>query len=191
MTTASRRLPRLEPLTEPFSPETEAALAGTMPPGVPPIALFRVVARSPRVMARLKGGNLLDRGALALRQREILILRTTARCRAEHEWGVHVRFFAAKAGFSDEQVTDTANADTDPALWSEDEMLLIALADSLHDAVQVGDALWVRLRAAFDDAILIEAVAVCGFYRMISGFVNAFQVPNEAGAPLFPEPVAA
>lgn len=191
MTTASRRAPRLAPLAEPFSPETEAALAGTMPPGVSPIALFRVVARSPRVMAKLKGGNLLDRGALSLRQREILILRTTGLCRAEHEWGVHVRFFAARAGFSDMQVADTAMPRFDPALWTVEEGLLLRLANGLHESVQVDDTLWDALNAAFDDAVLIEAVAVCGYYRMIAGFVNAFHVPNEPGAALFPRPVAA
>ena len=44
------------------------------------------------------GGGLLDKGHLTLRQREIVIDRVTARCGSEYEWGVHVAFFAKRAG---------------------------------------------------------------------------------------------
>lgn len=64
-----------------------------MPPDVPPLALFRTVARNGRVFGRLMAGGLLDKGSLFLREREILIDRTSALCGAEYEWGVHVAFF--------------------------------------------------------------------------------------------------
>ena len=52
-------------------------------------------------IARLGPVHYLSRRcALSLRHRELLILRTTARCGAEYEWGVHVQVFAAKAGLS-------------------------------------------------------------------------------------------
>jgi uncharacterized membrane protein YfcA len=36
------------------------------------------------------------RAALSLRHRELVIDRTTARCGAEYEWGIHIAVYAAK-----------------------------------------------------------------------------------------------
>jgi len=58
-------------------------------------------------------GGLLDKGPLSLRQREIVIDRTTARLGCAYEWGVHVAFFADKAGFTSEQVAATVTEDRD------------------------------------------------------------------------------
>jgi hypothetical protein len=54
-----------------------------------------VLARRPDRAAGVAGWGryyLSRRCALSLRHRELLILRTTALCGAEYEWGVHVRF---------------------------------------------------------------------------------------------------
>src|SRR3546814_20337830 len=91
---------RLEPLSSPFDPAAAEVLA-QMPPD---LALFRTVAHNPRVLSRWRGGGLLDKGSVSLRQREIVILRTTARLGAEYEWGVHVAHFAGKAGFTADEV---------------------------------------------------------------------------------------
>jgi alkylhydroperoxidase family enzyme len=69
-----------------------------MPPGMAPLRLFRTIAHNPRVLEKIRASNLLDRGSLDRRDREIVILRTTARCGCEYEWGVHVAFFSAKVG---------------------------------------------------------------------------------------------
>ena len=75
-----------------------------MPPGAPPLALFTTLARDARLFERLRGGALLDKGHLTLRQREVVIDRVTALSGSEYEWGVHVAFFGKKAGL------DAANA---------------------------------------------------------------------------------
>src|SRR3546814_9785408 len=72
---------RLEPLSPPFDPAAAEVLA-QMPAD---LALFRTVAHNPRVLSRWRGGGLLDKGSVSLRQREIVILRTTARLGAEYE----------------------------------------------------------------------------------------------------------
>ncbi|NQW53949.1 MAG: carboxymuconolactone decarboxylase family protein, partial [Rhodospirillales bacterium] len=69
-------MPRIAPAEEPHPTEIATALARTMPPGVPPLLLFRTMARNPRVFGRMFAGGLLDRGALSLRQREVVIART-------------------------------------------------------------------------------------------------------------------
>src|ERR1051325_4907547 len=89
-----RSMTRLPPREPPHDPTTIEDLVKLMPPGVPPLRLFLTLAHNPRVLHRVPKGGLLDPGSLALRAREIVILRTCALCRSEYEWGVHVRFFA-------------------------------------------------------------------------------------------------
>ena len=76
---------RMSPAEEPFEPAISDALARIMPEGVEPLVLFRTLARSPRVFAKVFAGGLLDKGPLCLREREIIIDRTTARP-THHRW---------------------------------------------------------------------------------------------------------
>jgi hypothetical protein len=46
--------------------------------GAPPLVLFRLMAGHPRGSEKFRGGSLLDRGPLSLREREIVIDRTCA-----------------------------------------------------------------------------------------------------------------
>ena len=74
-----------------------------MPPGVPPIALFRTFARNLPMTEAMPGWGSYELGrdlSLSMRDREIVIDRTCARCGCEYEWGVHVAFFAERAGLT-------------------------------------------------------------------------------------------
>lgn len=179
-------MPRIAPLNPPYDPAIQAAFDQVMPPGVPPLKLFRSMARNPRVLQRMMAGGLLDRGSIGLRERELLILRTTARCGAEYEWGVHVAAFNGKAGFSPEQLADSCRPRPDPALWNEPEQALLALADSLHGTAQVDDALWARLGEHYSEEQLIECLMLVGLYHAVSFVVNGLRVEHEAHAPRFP-----
>ena len=137
---------RIAPLDPPYDPELAEELARFMPPGVPPLRLFRTLAHNPRVLRKFRLGSLLDRGSIERRDREIVILRTCARCRSEYEWGVHVAVFAARCGLTEAEVAASLRPGTDDALWSPRDRLLVRLADELHDFASVSDALWLELR---------------------------------------------
>lgn len=172
---------RLAPLTQPYPADAAAELA-QMPAD---IALFRTVAHNPRVLSRWRGGGLLDKGSISLRQREILILRTTAQLKAEYEWGVHVRFFAAKAKFSAAEIHATVHGDA--AAWiAAEEAVLVEIADVLTETGTVDDALWQRASEYYKADQLIEIIALIGFYHLVSFTVNATGVALEPGAPRFP-----
>lgn len=177
---------RIAPLEPPYPAPVQAALDRIMPAGVPPLALFRTLARNERVFLRLMAGGLLDRGSITLREREIVIDRTCARCGCEYEWGVHVAFFAERVGLTTEQVT--AIADGDPAALPERERLLVRLVDALHDEARVDDVLWAALRGHFGEEQLVELVAVAGFYHLISFMANALRIPLEPFGARFPRP---
>jgi len=175
--------PRLTPLDPPYPPEVDSLLE-SLRMGLPePLGLFRTLARSPRVLGRVKAGGLLDRGPVPLRLREIVILRTTARCGAEYEWGVHVAGFAQKAGFSDADVQATATLGAHAHTWSESEALAVELVDALHDTSHVDDVLYGKLAMAFTPEVLIELIALVGFYHLVSFEVNALRIARERFAP--------
>ncbi|MEQ1437858.1 carboxymuconolactone decarboxylase family protein [Fontimonas sp. SYSU GA230001] len=172
---------RLVPLDPPYTAEIQAAFDVVMR-GAPPLKLFRTVAHNPRVLQRMMAGGLLDRGSIPMRLRELMILRTTALCGAEYEWGVHVAAFAAKAGLSEAEWRATASG-ADPGSWSGPDRLVLRLAQALYDTHTVDDALWEALAAAFDPAQCIELIMLAGQYHGISFLLNALRVEHESGAP--------
>ena len=177
---------RIAPLEPPYSPPVQAALDRIMPTGVPPLALFRALAVNERVFLRVMAGGLLDRGSISLREREIVIDRTCARCGSEYEWGVHVAFFAERVGLTAAQVAATCAAEPVAGAFPARERLLIRLVDALHDQAQVDDALWAGLREHWTEPQLIELIALAGFYHLISFVTNALTIPPEPYGVRFP-----
>jgi alkylhydroperoxidase family enzyme len=167
------------PLSPPYAPEVAEDLTKLMPPGMAPLALFRAVAHNPRVLRRLRKGGLLDPGSISVRDRELVILRTTARCGAEYEWGVHVTFFARAAGLTDAEVAATVTGDHP---WAPRDAMLIAICDALHDHARLPD----DLGAELTPAQLVEVLALAGQYHMVSYLVNVAGLAPEPGAARFP-----
>jgi len=177
---------RIAPVEEPFPADVADDLAAMMPPGVPPLLLFRTLARSPRILRKIRHGNLLDRGPVERHDREVVILRTTARCGSEYEWGVHAAVFARRFGIDEAQLRATVHADWKDPFWSERDALLIRLADELHEHATLPDDLWHALRAGWSEEQLIELIVLAGFYHTISFVTNALSLAPEPNAPSFP-----
>jgi alkylhydroperoxidase family enzyme len=160
-----------------------------MPPGAPPIALFRTFARNPVMTRAMTGWGSYELGrtlSLSMRDREIVIDRTCARCACEYEWGVHVASFATRVGLTAEQVTSLTHGKADDACWvDERERLLIRACDALHDHGDIPDELWAQLRGHFGDDELMDLVLLTGWYHAISWFANALRVELEPFAPRF------
>lgn len=179
-------MPRIEPIHAPYSEEVAPLLEAMMPPGIEPLRLFRVIAKNPRILRKIERSNLLDRGSIERRDRELVILRTTARCASEYEWGVHVLFFGKRFGLTGEQIAATRTGSGGESFWSERDRALIGLVDELHAGASVSEARWEVLRRHFDEAQLVELVVLTGFYHTISFLTNAFEIELESASPRFP-----
>ena len=177
---------RIPPATAPFPPEIQAAFDKIMPPGQSPLVLFTTLARDPRLFSKFFASSLLDRGHLTLRQRELVINRTTARCKSEYEWGVHIAIFAAKARFDEVQIASFVHGGPADPCWSEDDRQLLSLCDALHEQCTIDADLWVSLRATFSEEAMLELLMLAGFYRTVSYLTNALQLPLESNAARFP-----
>jgi alkylhydroperoxidase family enzyme len=175
--------PRVAPATE-LDPEVEAAIAAVMR-GNPPLVLFTTLARDKRLFGKFFGGGLLDRGHLTLREREIVIMRTTALNGAEYEWGVHVTGYGDAAHLTREQTVSLTTGGPDDLCWTEPESTLIRLADALHLEAEVDDQLWSALRQHHSEEAVLELLLLAGFYRTTSYLVNGLRLPLEPGAARF------
>ncbi len=171
--------PRVAPVAPPFTAELQAVFDRIMPPGVPPLTLFTTLARVPRIYERFRAGSLLDRGPLSLRQREIVIDRTCARCGCAYEWGVHAAFFAERVKLTPEQLHATVHGDAADPVWSDDERLLLRAVDELHDGARLSDDLWRALSGSFTIEQIFEVIALAGFYHTVSFFANGLALSPE------------
>jgi alkylhydroperoxidase family enzyme len=180
---------RIPPLEPPYTDEVGVQLRSMMPPGVEPIALFRTFVRNPGMTEAMRpwGGYELGRElTLSLRDREVVIARTCARCGCEYEWGVHIAFFAERAGLDGAQVASlTHGTPSDPCWTVERDRLLVEAVDELHVTSDIGDDLWARLAAELTEQQLLDLLLLTGWYHAVSYAARAARVELEPGAPRF------
>lgn len=182
----SQTAPRIAPLQPPYPPGIGEQFDRIMR-GAPPLVLFRTMAGHARAWEKFRGGSLLDRGPLSLREREIVIDRTCARTGCEYEWGVHVAAFAEAAHLTGEQVRATVLGGADALCWSTAEQALIATVDALHERATLSDTEFKALSAHYEDAKILEIIQLCGFYRTVSYLANSLALPLEESAARFPK----
>jgi alkylhydroperoxidase family enzyme len=182
--------PRIAPLEPPYDPATEEHLRKWMPPGatVEPLKLFRTLLVHDSLAARMRplGAGILGHGLLDPRVRELMILRTCARCGAEYEWGVHVAAFAESVGLTKPEVAATVDAGADDPVWSDSDRAVIRLADELHDGAGVSDSDYAALERHFNATEILELVITAGWYHTIAFVINTARVQPESWARTFP-----
>jgi AhpD family alkylhydroperoxidase len=176
--------PRVAPVEDP-EPEVADLLAKTLGDdrGVP-LAIFRTMARHPRMMKRFNvlGGFFLTRGDLPARERELVVLRVARRSGCEYEWAQHV-LIGRRAGLTDAEIARVAEPDAE---WPAADAALLRAADEVLDHTDLSDATWAELAGRFTETQLVELVVLVGFYRMAAGFLNATGVQKEADLPGWP-----
>ena len=182
---------RIEPLALPLGEEHASMMKKWMPPlpGVDPLALFRVLLRNPKLSEKMRplGAFQLSReSSLTIRDRELAIDRTCARCRCEYEWGVHAALLGAAAGFDSATIAATVTGDANNPVWSDRDRCLISLVDSLHDSGTLSDELWQGILQYWTQEQALELAILCGFYHAISFVANMAGLAPEAWATRFP-----
>jgi 4-carboxymuconolactone decarboxylase len=178
---------RITPLDPPYSDETQKLFDLVMPEGMEPLSLFRVMARSERLLPRFMRSGVLDRGPVPIRDREIVIHRTTARCEAEYEWGVHVNAFGRPLELGEDVLRAIVQGDaTDPA-FNDRQASLVRMCDELHETSTLGDEAWDQLRPHFDEMQILELIYTVGMYHTVSFLVNGLGLENETFGARFME----
>lgn len=176
--------PRIAPAQPPFPDQVQAALDAVMR-GRAPLGLFTTLARDPRLFRKFFSGGLLDKGHLSLRQRELVICRTTALCGSEYEWGVHVGEFGEAAALTPAQLHSLVFGQPEDDCWTGHEKPLLRACDALHRDCSLPDPVWEALRESLSELAVMEVLMLAGFYRTVSYLTNGLRLPLEPGAGTF------
>ena len=153
--------------------------------GVPRI--FRTLVRHPKLLKRwmVFGNHILAKSTLPPRERELLILRIGWLCKAEYEFGQHVRI-GRSAGLSDEEI-ERVGAGPDAPGWSSADATLLRAVDELHSDAFISDATWQELAQRYEVQQLMDLVFTVGQYNMLAMALNSLGVQPESPVEGFPE----
>jgi 4-carboxymuconolactone decarboxylase len=125
--------------------------------------------------AKVRFGTSIER-----RLSEIAIITTGARWRAEFEWWAHARM-AVEHGVAQSAVVAIARGE-DPGFEAADERAVYAAAHEISHTGRLGQDAYAAAHRLLGDAGMVELVATCGYYTLISFLLNAFDVPLPPGA---------
>ncbi|WP_327319482.1 carboxymuconolactone decarboxylase family protein [Streptomyces sp. NBC_01235] len=115
--------------------------------------------------------QLVYRGSLPARMRELAVLRVAWRRRCRYEWAHHV-LMADRAGVTEEELEQVRQgADT----------LVNRAVDELESASSLSDETYAELAKELDERQLMEFVFVVGAYGLQAMAYNTFEVEPDAG----------
>jgi 4-carboxymuconolactone decarboxylase len=134
------------------------------------------------------GGPLASLGAalrfgssIEPRLTELAIITIAAHWRAEFEWSAHARM-AREAGVSD-AVVDAIGRGEKPLLTADDDRVIYSATREIVTTGQLAEASYAAARDLLGDTGVVELVALCGYYTLVSFVLNAFVVPLPPGVP--------
>lgn len=169
-------MPRIEPVTNP-NEEQRQSLSKTMhAPDGTPVNVFATLAHQPQLMRRVNalGGYFMAHGSIALRDRELVILRVAGTCNGTYEEGQHRWIGAEKAGLSAGEIEAAIDAEQ-PHSWSGGDAQLLVFVDEVLASGTVSDPTWLTLEP-WGDIKRTELLVLIGFYQMLAIVTNALGV---------------
>lgn len=170
---------RISPITPGTRPELAELEAGIQAERGRVSLLYQVLLNSPPLA---QGWEQLltavrNRSTLPADLREMIILRVAVLNRAPYEFEAHVPH-ALKAGMPQEKIDAlrqlTLPADT--GVFSEQELQVLALADTMTRDIEVPDSVFDPVKRHFSDQQLTDLVATVAAYNMVSRFLTAFRI---------------
>jgi alkylhydroperoxidase family enzyme len=178
---------RVPPLPESEWTEEVRAALGPRTVSGQALNIFTTLAHHPQLLKRwlVFGGHILGGSTLPPRARELVILRTGYRCKAEYEWGHHT-VIARMVGISDDEILRVTEGPR-AAGWEPFDALLLRAVDELHDDKVVSDATWAALGEHLDTKQMLDLVFTVGQYTLVSMALNTLGVQNEEGIEGFPK----
>ena len=117
--------------------------------------------------------------SLAPHLSELAILVTARIWSSGFEWAHHVPI-ALAAGISEEAVAAIGQGQR-PVLPETDMQAVFEAAVELHRDMVISDPVYQRAEASLGAQGLVDLVAICGYYTLISMTINAFEVPDGDG----------
>ena len=137
---------------------------------------FSMLLHSPPVAERMLQFVKYNRGGTVVEPRLLshAILASVRESEAKYVWAAQVG--AARRAGVPETTIDILRAKGDPGSLGEDERDIVTYTRQLQRNNRVDQALFDRLQQRHGTQWLVELTAAAGYYSMLSGIVNAFEV---------------
>ena len=144
-----------------------------------PLPTLSLIAHQPRLLGPFLGwaAALAIDGVLDPRHAEILALRVSVLAGSEFEWREHSGY-GRLAGLTDADF-DRIEIGPSASEWNDAERALLQAADELDAQHTITPATYAVLAATFSPAQIVEAILVCGQYRMLSTLANTGGVDDD------------
>jgi alkylhydroperoxidase family enzyme len=120
------------------------------------------------------GVQLLGKGAIAPRDRELGILRVAWLCRAPYEWREHVDI-AKRYGVAIEEIERVTQGSAAPG-WTVHEAAVLRAVEELLGNQMISDETWSVLAQTWTERQLIEFPTLIGTYVAIAYSQNALRI---------------
>ena len=116
--------------------------------------------------------------------RSVAILAATREYEAAYVWAAQVA--AARRNGVREELIDLIRVKGDPARLPAEEREIVAYARQLQRTNRVDQATFDALKNRYGAQWLVELTAVMGYFALVSGVANAFEVPAPADGDKLP-----
>jgi alkylhydroperoxidase family enzyme len=151
------------------------------PPAVVMPEYMRIMLKHPEIFrCQMDMGEVLYRGEIPPRDRELAILRCGWLSRAPYEWGQHV-IICHRLGISSEEIERTKEGSS-AAGWSEHDAAILRGVEELIGDQAISNGTWTTLAKTWSEIQLIEFPMMIGQYVATAFIQNSLRVPLEPGS---------
>lgn len=180
------RKPRIEPVADDELTSEQSSIVEGLNDAAKNLNIFRTSLRAPTLFKSIMvWSNYLgskQTNAVPLREKELIVLRTSYLCKCGYEWSHHA-YLALKAGLTQDEVDALRDAKPDHE-WGRQDQALVDMCEQLVKDQFVRDETWKELEQFFSQKQLMDAVYTCAHYTMASATANAFGIQIDKGVPL-------
>jgi 4-carboxymuconolactone decarboxylase len=144
---------------------------------------FATMLRNPALaMGQAEFARVTGNGALASRDRDLVILRTTWLCQSPYEWGEHVAIGKRGSGFTTDDIV-RITAGSSASGWNVHDRAILRAVEELRDQSMISDATWAALAHDLNEQQLLELPLLVGEVQGASYLLNAVRFRLNQGNP--------
>lgn len=145
---------------------------------------YLIMLKTPELLKAYSaiGTYFLVHGKLAVRDRELMVLRVGWLTRAPYEWGEHVAIGKKRAGLTSEEIARVQTGSSAPG-WSDHDRALLKAVEELFADAMISDETWHILAKTMSEEQLIELPILIGQYVGTAYVQNSWRIRLREGNP--------
>lgn len=109
--------------------------------------------------------------------KELLVVQTASQTGSDYEWEQHISIAQAADVRKDQFIAIAENHLDDTETFSAKERVLLNFGKTIHEQGKAPGVVFKHALEHFSIEELSDAMIVIGYYRMLSGFIQTFNIP--------------